>query len=343
MKITAPSSMSRRTFVKASLGTAAGTWLTSRGSSARAQSARATTLRFGGPMPLTTNYGQAMVKFGDELAKLSNNQIKIEVYPSNQLGGLKDMLTAVQLGTQSMVIATPAWVSNFAKQMDVFSLLYIAKSEDKLFKALDGPFGKRMAAYTEPAGLKVLNWWNSGPRHMLNNARPINAPADMKGLKMRVQSSQVWLESMRALGANPITLDFPEVYLALQQNTIDGFENPAPDIAAGKFYEVGKYLSLTAHTFDIFVVIINKKLWDGFNPEHQAMIAQAMQNTTEWQRTAQTAEVKAALDQLRGKMQVNDVSDADRQLFAKAVRPVYDKFAAKLGKDLIDQAIHEFG
>lgn len=304
---------------------------------------KATVLRFGGPLPLTTNYGQAMVKFSDEVAKRSANRINVQLFPSGQLGGLKDMVTAVQLGTQSMVMVTPTWIANFAKQLDVLSLLYLSKSQERLFASLDGPFGRKLAGYAEGVGFKMLGWWNGGPRHVLNNVRPVNTPDDMKGLKLRSQTSQVWLQCLRALGANPVSLDFPEVYLALQQHTVDGYENPGPDVVGGKFYEVVKYMSLTSHLFDIFVVAMNKGVWDGLTPADKAVVEELIGIATAFQRAAEALEVNTALDFLRSKIQVNDVSESNRKLFAEKVQPIYASFEATIGKDLIAEAIREFG
>jgi tripartite ATP-independent transporter DctP family solute receptor len=304
---------------------------------------KAIVLRFGGPLPLSTNYGQAMVKFAEEVATRSDKRIEVQVYPSGQLGGLKDMVTAVQLGTQSMVMVTPTWIANFAKPLDVLSLLYLSKSQEKLFASLDGPFGRKLAGYAEAVGFKMLGWWNGGPRHVLNNVRPVNTPDDMKGLKLRSQTSQVWLQGLRALGANPVSLDFPEVYLALQQHTVDGYENPAPDVVGGKFYEVVKYMSLTSHLFDIFVVAMNKRVWDGLSPVDKTVVEESIAVATKFQRAAEAVEVNTALDFLRSKIQVNDVSEANRQLFAEKVRPVYTSFEGTIGKDLIAEAIREFG
>ena len=300
---------------------------------------KATVLRFGGSQPMSTNYGKAMVKMSEEVAQRSQGRIIIQVYPDSQLGGLKEMVTAVQLGTQAMVMVTPTWIATYARPLDILSLLYLAKSQDKMFAALDGPFGQQLAGLVEPSGFKILAWWNSGPRHMLNNVRPINTPDDMKGLKIRSQTSQVWLQSLRALGANPVNLDYPEIYLSLQQHTIDGYENPANDVVGGKFYEAVKYLSLTAHLFDIFVVAINKRQWDKLSPADQQAMQESADIATKFQRQAETVEVAQALTLLRTKMQVNDVSDENRALFAAKLQGVNAAFEASIDKGLTEAAI----
>lgn len=329
------SGMTRRNMLAMPLAVAAASPLVARPAIAQT---KPMVLRFGGSQPLTTNYGQAMVKLSEELAKRSNGELSIQVFPSGQLGGLKDMVTAVQLGTQSMVMVTPTWIANYAKQLDILSLLYFSKSQDKLFEALDGPFGKKLAAFAEPVGFKILGWWNSGPRHILNNVRPINIPDDCKGLKLRSQTSPIWLQSLRAVGASPVSLDYPEIYLALQQRTIDGYENPAPDVVGGKFYEVVKHISLTSHLFDIFTVAMNKRQWDALSPANKQAMEESVAIATKWQRDAEAVEVQQAIDFLRTKMQVNEVSDANRQAFAEKVKPVYQEFAKLVGEEFFADA-----
>ncbi len=308
---------------------------------ARAQRAR--NLRFGSPVQVGSSYYKAQEVFAEELAKLSGNKIKVELYPNYQLGSIKDMLTGTQLGsTQSIGMAVPAWFSGYAKQLDVFSLPFLVHSLDRLRAALDGPFGQKMAAFVEPAGFKLIGHWIMGPRQMANNVRPIHKPEDLAGLKVRVITSPVFIETFKALGANPVGLDAAEMYLALQQRTVDGVENAAVDLVNLKLYEVSKYLSLTAHITDFFIVAINKGVWDGFSAEEQAMIKQAMKTSMDWEWKTQPEAIRASTEKLQQVMQTNSITAAEKELFVKATGPVYQKFEASIGKDLIDQAVREF-
>ena len=206
--------------------------------SARAWGQRARVLRFGSPMPVGSTYDDAMHRFASEAARLSNNRLRVETFPNAQLGGIKDMLTAVQLGTLSISAAVPAWYSGFVKPMDVFTLPYVTASPERLRTALEGPFGQHMGNLAEAAGFKLIGTWLMGPRHLVNNLRPLLSPADCVGLKLRVISSQVYISFIKALGANPVVLDSPEIYLALQQHVVDGLEYPIPDLISIKLYEV---------------------------------------------------------------------------------------------------------
>jgi tripartite ATP-independent transporter DctP family solute receptor len=328
----------RRRLLQGALATALVT-----GSATHASAQRARALRFGSPMPADSTYQHAMQIFSDELAKLSSNKLKVELYPNAQLGGIKDMLTAVQLGTQSMLIAVPAWYSSFIRQMDVFALPFITASPERLRAALDGDLGQRMQTFANAAGFHLMGYWYAGPRNILNNVRPIHTPADVVGLKLRSISSPVFLETFKAMGANPVALDYSEVYLALQQHTVDGFDGSMVDVMTGKFYEVCKYASATGQVLDFFVAAMNKNLWDGFSPDQQAMIAQAMKTATDWQWQAHLAAIAVADKASSEKMQTNAITPEERAKFLDVCKPVYAEFEGSIGKDVIALATRELG
>src|SRR5262245_35736192 len=246
----------RRTFLALAGGAAAA------GLAAPALAQRARVLRFGSMMPADTIYHKACVMFADELAKLSSQKLKVEVYPASQLGSIAEMLSATQVGSLPITMAVPAWYSKFMKPIDAFTLPYIVNAPDRLRPAIDGALGKEIAKMGEAAGFQVIGYWLIGGRHIVNRLRPVNAPADCAGLKLRVINSQVYIQSFRALGASTVAMDPSELYLALQQGVIDGFEYPIPDLLAYKLYEVSKYLSLDNHTTDIFIVSMNKGMFD---------------------------------------------------------------------------------
>ncbi len=304
---------------------------------------RARALRFGSPMPTSTSYHHAMEIFSEEMGKLSGGKLKIELYPNAQLGGLKDMLTSVQLGTQSMLITVPAWYSSFVKQMDVFTLPFICASPERLRTALEGSFGTKIEGHARDAGFQIIGYWLTGPRHMLNNVRPIKTAADMNGLKMRIISSQVYMAAFRALGANPAALDYAEVYLALQQKTVDGLDLGLPDVISGKFFEVVKYATLTSHVIDFFAASMNKALYDGMSAEEKAMIKQAMKTATDWQWKQQYADMAAAEDKLKSQIEIIHLTPTELEEFAKLGRSVYPQFEATIGKELIAEATKALG
>jgi tripartite ATP-independent transporter DctP family solute receptor len=304
---------------------------------------RAHVLRYGSMLPANSIYHRACVMFGDELAKLSSGKYKIEVYPDSQLGTIPEMLSAVQTGSLQITMAVSAWYSKFMKPLDAFTLPYIVPSADQLKTALNGPLGQRIAGMGESTGFQIIGYWLIGGRHIVNKVRPVNKPADCAGLKIRVINSQVYIQTFRALGATAVAMDPSELYLALQQGVVDGFEYPLPDLISYKFYEVSKYLSLDGHTTDFFLISINEALWQGMSKEDQDMMSQALHTAMEWQWREQPNEIEASLAKLKTLMQVNEVSPADKALFVEATRPVYAQFEGSVGKDFLDFARQQLG
>jgi tripartite ATP-independent transporter DctP family solute receptor len=340
MKVVVQPGLPRRRFLKIAAASAGAASL---GPVGPALAQRARVFRFGHMLPADTLYHKAIQMFADEAGKLSSGRIKIDLYPSSQLGTIPEMLSATQVGSLTLTMAVPAWYSNFMKPIDAFTLPYIVSSSDKLKASLDGVLGKEVARLGDGAGFHVLGYWLIGARHIVNKIRPVTKPADCQGLKVRVINSQVYIQAFRALGASTVALDPSELYVALQQGVVDGFEYPLPDLVSIKLYEVSKYLSLDAHTTDFFIVSINKGIWEGLPADDQAALTKAMRTAMDWQWKAQPEEIATALAKLRTLMTVNDLSPENRKLFIDATRPIYKQFEASIGKDFLDLAVKELG
>ena len=336
--LTSNSDAGRRNFLKLA---AAATGAASMGLSPSAMAQRARVFRFGHMLPNDTLYHKAIQMFADEAAKLSSGKIKIDIYPSSQLGTIPEMLSATQVGSLTLTMAVPAWYSNFMKPIDAFTLPYIVSSADRLKTGLDGTLGKEITRLGEAAGFHVLGYWLIGGRHIVNKVRPVNKPADCQGLKIRVINSQVYIQAFRALGASTVALDPSELYVALQQGVVDGFEYPLPDLVSVKLYEVSKYLSLDAHTTDFFIISINKGIWEGLSAEDQGILMQSMKTAMDWQWKAQPVEIATALAKLKTLMTVNDISPENKKLFVEATRPIYKQFEPSIGKEFLELAIKE--
>ena len=333
-------STGRRDFLKMAV---AATGAASLGVTAPALGQRARVFRFGHMLPIDTPYHKAIQMFADEAAKLSSGKIKIDIYPSSQLGTIPEMLSATQVGSLTFTMAVPAWYSNFMKPVDAFTLPYIVSSADRLRSGLDGALGKEITRLGDAAGFHVLGYWLLGGRHIVNKVRAVNQPADCQGLKLRVINSQVYIQTFRALGASTVALDPSELYVALQQGVVDGFEYPLPDLVSVKLYEVSKYLSLDQHTTDFFIISINKGIWEGLPPDDQAILVQAMKTAMDWQWKAQPEQIAIALAKLRTLMSVNEITPDNKKLFLEATRPVYKQFEPAIGKEFLDLAIRELG
>lgn len=339
-RATGAPSAARRSLLKLAV---AATGAASIGVAVPAFAQRARVFRFGHMLPADTLYHKAIQMFADEAARLSSGKIKIDVYPSSQLGTIPEMLSATQVGSLTLTMAVPAWYSNFMKPIDAFTLPYVVSSADRLKAALDGVLGKEVTRLGDAAGFHVLGYWLIGGRHIVNKVRPVNKPVDCQGLKLRVINSQVYIQTFRALGASTVALDPSELYVALQQGVVDGFEYPLPDLVSVKLYEVAKYLSLDAHTTDFFIISINKGIWEGLPADEQGFLAQAMKTAMDWQWKAQPEEIANALAKLRTLMSVNDITPENKKLFADVTRPIYKQFEPSIGKDFLDLAIKQLG
>lgn len=276
----------------------------------------------------------------DYMAKLvkerSNGEIEIQVFPSSQLGNQRDLLEGITLGTLEMTLTSSAVMSNFVPEIGIFDLPFLMRDIPHAYKALD-TVGMELCKLGEPIGMVTLAIWENGVRHMTNNVRPIRTPADMKGLKVRVQESPVYIGMMQALDASPTPMAMSELYTALEKGVIDAQENPLAQIATKRFYEVQKYLSLTAHTYAPEIVIIAKFVWDGLTPAQQELIRKAAEDTREWQRQVCRDQEAQFLKRITegGKCVMND--DVDKAAFAEATRKVYKLYTDRFG----DKAIND--
>ena len=330
----------RRDFLKMAIATGGAATL-GLGFGAPAIGQQARVIRFGHMLPTDQIHHKAIALFGEELAKLSGNKMKLEIFPSSQLGSISEMLQSVQAGSLTMSMAVPAWYSSFMKPVDAFTLPYLVGSEDRLRPALDGALGKEIARLGDGAGFKVLSYMLLGGRHIVNKVRAVNKPADCQGLKLRVINNPVYLQTFRLLGANPVAMDPSELYLAVQQGVVDGFEYPLPDLVAQKMYEVIKFVSLDRHTTDFFIISTNKKLWEGMSSEEQGMIIAAWKTASDWQWKEQPAAIANALTRLKTLVAVNEITPENKKLFVDVTRPVYKQFEPSIGKDFLDLAIKE--
>ncbi len=332
----------RREFLKMSLA-AGGAAALGVGLSAPAIGQQVRTIRFGHMLPTDQIHHKAVAMFADEIAKLSSNKIKVEIFPSSQLGSIPEMLQSVQAGSLTMTMAVPAWYSSFMKPVDAFTLPYMVASQERLHAALDGQIGKEISRMADGAGFKVLGYFLLGGRHIVNKIRPVQKPADCQGLKLRVINNPVYLQTFRLLGANPVAMDPSELYLAVQQGVVDGFEYPLPDLVAQKMYEVIKFVSLDQHTTDFFIISTNKKLWESMSAEEQGMITAAWKTATDWQWKEQPAAIASALARLKTLVAVNDITPENKKLFIEVTRPVYKQFEPTIGKEFLDLAIRDLG
>jgi len=278
----------------------------------------------------------------DEFAKRANERLggkyKVITYGSSQLGGDKELVQKLKLGTVDF--AEPSTVmSSEADIFGVFEMPYLVKSREHMKKIERELFWSKIEPDAEKKGVKVLAVWENGFRHITNNKHPINTPADLKGIKLRVPEGKWRVKMFQAYGANPSPMKFSEVFTALQTGVMDGQENPFSQIASAKFYEVQKYLSLTGHVYTPSYLVVSTRKWSTWPADVRKILEDTAKDTQAWvyEKAAKDDESLLAMMKKAG-IQVNN---ANKDAFIAASKPVYDEFAKEVpgAKQVIDRAI----
>jgi tripartite ATP-independent transporter DctP family solute receptor len=286
--------------------------------------------------------GSLFAESADEFARRANAKLggkaKVVVYGSSQLGGDKELLQKLKLGTVD--IALPSTVmSSEADLFGVFEMPYLVKDRAHMQRIEKDVFWNSLAPTAEAKGLKVLAVWENGYRHITNSKRPINTPADLQGIKLRVPEGKWRVKMFQAYGANPSPMKFSEVFTALQTGVMDGQENPFTQIYSAKFQEVQKFLSLTGHVYTPAYATAGAKKWASL----PADVRKTLEDTAK--ETQSFVYAKAAKDDedLLGKIKSAgvQVNTPNKDAFIAASKPVYEEFAKEVkgAKEVIDRAI----
>lgn len=286
----------------------------------------------------TDPYCIAATKFAELVEKYTGGKIKVQLFPSGQLGNERQMIEGIRMGTQDMGLITNAPVGAFVSTFMVLDLPFIFPSAEIAHKVLDGPTGRMLLSKLDKIHIKGLAFAEGGFRHMINNVRPIYSPKDLKGLKFRVMKTPIYIGLFRALGANAVPIPWGEAFTAVQQGVVDGLEIPISVIWANKFYEVTKYLSLTGHTYSPLIFMVSGMVWNTLSPEEKKVFQKAALEAARYER-ARLSEIEGdLLKKLAGKgMKINEVPD--KKPFQKAVRSLYKEFEGKIGKDVLNAVL----
>lgn len=267
----------------------------------------------------------AVKYMGDLVKERSNGRIEIQVFNNRQLGEEKDTIEQTRFGVIDMNRINLAPLNNLVPETVVPALPFIFKSTAHMHAVMDGPIGEEILAALEPNGLVGLAFYDSGARSFYSVGKPIKSADDIKGMKIRVQQSDMWLSMMSALGANATPMPFGEVYSALETGVIEGAENNWPSLESSKHYEVAKHYSLTEHSMSPEVLVISKVTWDKLSAEDQAMLKQAAKDSVPKMRELWTAREKKSEEVVRAAGV--EVYEVDKAPFQAAMGPVYEQFA----------------
>jgi tripartite ATP-independent transporter DctP family solute receptor len=296
---------------------------------ARAQAPRA--FRFGHVQPPEGEINRGIVRAAEVLKERSGGRLRIDNFPASQLGGERDMLTQVSSGTLDICITGPGALGSWVRPLSILESPFLTQDFAQLQRmfrhaSVQAMFGQLASA----RGMRGMDPWYYGTRHMTTKDRPLRQPEDLKGLKMRVPEAPLFLDMMRTLGAAPTPMSLGEVYLSLQTGVIDGQENPLPTIAANKFMEVQKYVNLTGHILVPLVPVMSEQAWTGLNAADREMVVAALaEGAALGGRLTQESEAR-----LRGEFEARGASfvASDRPAFQRALAPMYAKYEEVWGR-----------
>lgn len=278
----------------------------------------------------------ASVKFGEILEEKLPGRVDVQVYANAQLGDDVRATESVRMGSLEMVIPSASPLVGLVPEFMVLDLPFLFASYEDADKVLDGTVGKYLADKLEPKGIKLLAYYENGFRNLTNSQHEVRTPADLKGLKVRTMENPIHLAAWKALGANPTPMPFSEVFTAMQQETIDGQENPVPTIYLQKFYEVQDFTTLTGHVYGPHIMLMNADLFNSFSDEEQKIIMEAAQESALYQRDMNRQMASDYVSELRKEgMTVTELSASEKKAFQDAVQPIYSQFEDQIGKDVI--------
>jgi tripartite ATP-independent transporter DctP family solute receptor len=293
-----------------------------------------TVLKIGYATTKESHYGVGSTVFCDEIAKGTVNRYTCQQFPSSALGGEREMIEAVQLGTQDLVNTSTGPLGNFVPEVKIVDIPFLFRDYDHARKVMDGPIGQDLQKKMEAKGLINLAWTENGFRHMTNSKRAINQATDASGLKMRTMENKVHMDGYKTFGILPTPMPFPELFTALQQGTVDGQENPIPVILSSKFSQVQKHLSLTGHVYSPAALILAPAVWNKLSAADKAVFTEAAKKGAAAQRKKVNDDENNGIAQLEKEgMQV--VKQVNGESFRKAVAPAYAGYAKEFGADKI--------
>jgi C4-dicarboxylate-binding protein DctP len=299
-------------------------------------------IRFSHVVSPNTPKGQA----ADMFAKLANERLKgkveVQVFPNSQLYTDKKVLDALSTGSVEMAAPSTAKFTSWVPQLQLFDLPFLFKNSDVLYATIDGDVGKKLFKMLGKKNMLGLAMWDNGFKQIGNNQREIRKPSDAGGIKYRIMSSKVLEAQFKAVGGNPLVMPFSEVYSALEQGVIDGQENTWSNMYSKKFFEVQKYITGTDHGYLGYMVVTNKQFWNYLPKDVRMELEAILKEVTAWIRVNaykinmdQKAKIIAA-----GTTKVTELTEAEKDEFRKAFKPVHDEFRDVIGGDLID-AVYE--
>jgi len=302
-------------------------------------------IKFSHVAAIDTPKGQAAEHFKQQLEKRTKGRVKVEIFANSTLYKDKEELEALQMGSVQMLAPVagkfgPAGV----KEFEVFDLPYIFPNEEALHRVTRGPIGVSLLKKLEPRGMVGLSYWDAGFR-VLSSNKPIRTPEEARGQKIRINSSKVNQAIIKAIGGLPQTMAFSEVYQALQTGVVDGADGNLSNLYTQKQYEVQKNITLTRHTYSGYVVVMNKAFWEKLPADVKTDVTAAMKDASDFNDKVAEEDENKSLNAIKasGKSTIHTLTADEKARWVKALMPVQDELAPRIGKELIDAIRKETG
>jgi len=281
---------------------------------------------------------EAVVNMGKKLEQATGGRVSIQMYPSMQLGGEKEMIEQAEVGALAIARISVGPMGPVVPELNVFNLPFMFRDTAHMEKVVDGPIGDELLQKLSDhptANLIGLCWMNAGTRHVYNSKKPIRSMEDLRGLKIRMMGNPVFVDTMNALGGNGVSMGFDQLVNAMQTGVVDGAENNEPTYTTGQHYRYAKYYSMTGHLMIPDMLVFSKKIFAALGKDDQALIRSFAKEAQQEQRTLWYAMEEMSIAEMKkAGVEINDVPD--RTAFQTAVKPVWDKYGAKLS-GLIDR------
>ncbi|MDA3951493.1 MAG: TRAP transporter substrate-binding protein [Spirochaeta sp.] len=279
---------------------------------------------------------QSFEYFKELVEENSDGRITVDLYHSSQLGDDREMMEALQLGTQEMTCPSTAPIAPFVDGYKVFDLPFIFPNEGAADYVLDSEIGQDLLDDLSDIGIKGLVYWENGFRQLTNDVRPVRTPADVEGLKVRTMENPIHLAAWQTMGANPTPMAFGELFSALQQDVVDGQENPWGTIYLQNFPEVQQYTTNTGHVYSPFVLMIAQEYWDNLPANLQDVVMDAAEKSRDHNRDLNRKLNAEYLEELKDVMEVTILSNEEKMAFQEATSDVYEQYSEEIGADLVN-------
>ncbi len=299
-----------------------------------------TEVKIGYALAPDSHYGVAAQTFEEVVLEETGEQFTFKHFPSSGLGGEREVIEGLQLGTVEATIVSSGTLANFVPETGVFDIPFLFRDLAHARAVLDGEIGQEILGKFDDVGLKGLAWGEQGFRHITNNRNAIDTPADVEGLKIRTMENPVHLKAFNAMGAAPTPMAWPEVISSLQQGVIDGQENPLSVIVSVKLDEVQEYLTLSGHVYSPAMLLVSKPFWEGLDDDAKAAFETAATEAVAAMRGYVDEVETSGVETLKERgMKVNELSSEEKVKFQESISAAYEDYYDTYGQELVDSIV----